>query len=104
MNNKLLLSLLTLVLATTCTVTFAEPQYSGMIVERDVMVPMRDGVRLAADVYRPALGSQAETQALPIILHCTPYNKYQDDTWDNALFFVQHGYVVGGISRCTWTL
>ena len=27
-----------------------------LIVENDVMVPMRDGVRLRADVFRPATG------------------------------------------------
>ena len=26
----------------------------GVVVAKDVMVPMRDGVRLATDVYRPA--------------------------------------------------
>ncbi len=26
------------------------------IIARDVMVPMRDGVRLATDIYRPARG------------------------------------------------
>lgn len=31
------------------------PVYENMIQERDVMVPMRDGVRLAVDVYRPAM-------------------------------------------------
>ena len=27
--------------------------YSGMIAEKDVLVPMRDGVKIAIDVYRP---------------------------------------------------
>jgi predicted acyl esterase len=26
----------------------------GMIIEENIMVPMRDGVKLATDVYRPA--------------------------------------------------
>lgn len=30
----------------------SQPQY-GMIVEKDVMVTARDGVKLAVDVYRP---------------------------------------------------
>src|SRR4051794_8116644 len=30
-----------------------EPTYDGMVTERDVYVPMRDGVRLCADIYRP---------------------------------------------------
>ena len=38
-------------------------------VETGVMVPMRDGVRLATDVYRPAEGS------VPTLLTRTPYNK-----------------------------
>src|SRR5262245_55379543 len=29
------------------------PAYSGMIAEKDVMVPMRDGVKIAVDIYRP---------------------------------------------------
>ena len=38
------------------------------IVDRKVMVPMRDGVRLATDVYRPTLDK------VPIIFVRTPYN------------------------------
>jgi len=30
------------------------PTYSRMVTDKDVMVPMRDGVRIAVDVYRPA--------------------------------------------------
>ncbi len=41
-----------------------------IIVERDIPVPMRDGVRLATDLYRPA--GQAR---LPSLLHRTPYGK-----------------------------
>ena len=40
-------------------------------VERSVMVPMRDGVKLATDIYRPA----DVTGPLPTILMRTPYNK-----------------------------
>ena len=29
------------------------PEYSRMVVERDVMVPMRDGVKVAVDIHRP---------------------------------------------------
>ena len=35
-----------------------------------VMVPMRDGVRLATDIYRP----KNEKQNVPLILIKTPYN------------------------------
>src|SRR5262245_14076401 len=39
------------------------------VVERKVMVPMRDGKRMAADVYRPK-----EPGKYPIIFSRTPYN------------------------------
>ena len=29
------------------------PAYRGMITEKDVAVPMRDGVNLSVDIYRP---------------------------------------------------
>ncbi|MEQ1762174.1 MAG: CocE/NonD family hydrolase [Pyrinomonadaceae bacterium] len=40
------------------------------VVERKVMVPMRDGKRMQADVYRP----KDPTKKYPIILSRTPYN------------------------------
>ncbi len=43
---------------------------SVAIIERKVMVPMRDGKRMAADVYRPKDGSKK----YPIIFVRTPYN------------------------------
>ena len=41
-----------------------------LVVEKDVPVPMRDGVVLRADVYRPAAAGPH-----PVILQRTPYNK-----------------------------
>jgi putative CocE/NonD family hydrolase len=40
------------------------------IVERKVMMPMRDGVRLATDIYRP----QNAAGPVPIVFSKTPYN------------------------------
>lgn len=45
-----------------------------VIVLRDVMVPMRDGVRLATDITLPATGG-AQTGPFPTLLHRTPYDK-----------------------------
>ena len=47
-----------------------EPVYENMIQERDVMVPMRDGVRLAVDVYRPKAAG-----AHPVLYTCAVHNK-----------------------------
>ena len=42
----------------------------GMVVERDLMAPARDGVMLAIDIYRPS-GSGP----FPVLLERTPYDK-----------------------------
>ncbi|HKA72766.1 MAG TPA: CocE/NonD family hydrolase [Xanthobacteraceae bacterium] len=47
---------------------------SGIVVEKDVDVPMRDGARLKADVFRPA-----EAGRCPAILNLGPYQK--DKLW-----------------------
>ena len=46
------------------------PEFDDMIVERDVYVPMRDGVRLCVDIYRPASDAP-----LPALLAFAIYNK-----------------------------
>src|SRR5688572_6029653 len=51
-----------------------EPEYE-MVVTRDVMVPMRDAVRLATDIYRPARTGAAVEERFPVILERTPYDK-----------------------------
>jgi putative CocE/NonD family hydrolase len=63
----------------------------GAILIKDVMVPMRDGVRLATDVHRPARGGVAAAGRFPTILERTPYNKEESDFW--ARVFVPRGYV-----------
>ncbi len=62
-------------------------------VERDVMVPMRDGVKLAADVYRPARDGNPVPGGFPAILQRTPYSK-GDGKSGEANFYASRGYVV----------
>jgi len=57
-------------------------------IERSVMVPMRDGVRLATDLYRPT----DVAGPLPTILIRTPYNKAGSAAAGN--YFASHGYAV----------
>ena len=79
---------------------------ADVAVERDIMVPMRDGVRLATDVYRPAIAGVAEGR-FPVILERTPYGKTlasrsEIDHGESAprpraeiaSWFVRAGYVV----------
>ena len=58
-----------------------------MIVEKNVMIRMRDGVRLATDVYRPA-GSER----FPVVLTRTPYGSENKENLDKGVFYVKRGY------------
>jgi len=74
----------------------------------DVMVAMRDGVRLATDVYIPVgRAAPAGTRRFPVILERTPYNKTAPsrsertptnatplERGDVAAFYARRGYVV----------
>jgi uncharacterized protein len=68
----------------------AEEPY-GTVLVKDVMVPMRDGARLATDVHLPARNGVAAEGRFPVILERTPYNKEESDFW--ARVFVPRGYV-----------
>lgn len=58
----------------------------------DVMVPMRDGVRLATDIYLPARNHVPIPGRYPTILQRTPYGKRR---WaDVGPYFASHGYAV----------
>lgn len=75
-------------------IPYPAPKYQ-IVVERDVMVPMRDGVRLATDLYKPV----GAGKRLPAILIRTQYDKADyfesDDIRDRASqFFAGQGYVV----------
>jgi uncharacterized protein len=66
---------------------------SDVAIARDVMIAMRDGVRLAADVYRPAQGGVASEGRFPALLMRTPYSKaVRAPAFAN--YFAARGYVV----------
>jgi putative CocE/NonD family hydrolase len=85
------LALCALALTTFSPGTLAQSSY-GVAAVRDVMVPMRDGVPLATDVYLPTVNGVVVTGKLPAILERTPYNK--DGGARTAELFVPHGYVL----------
>jgi predicted acyl esterase len=66
------------------------------VVYRDVMVSMRDGVRLATDVYLPSPNGVVDPAArFPIVLIRTPYDKSVQDTPIGAASYLpKHGYAV----------
>ncbi|MEM8585139.1 MAG: CocE/NonD family hydrolase [Bacteroidota bacterium] len=63
-------------------------------IEQKHMVPMRDGIRLATDVYRPKTN-----EPVPVIFSRTPYNfngwgdgEERMRVYERAMTAVQHGY------------
>ena len=58
------------------------------------MVPMRDGTRLATDVYRPAIDGEVVDGRHPTILCRTPYDKTDRRYSEIADYFVPFGYAV----------
>lgn len=93
-----------LVLSTMTSAVQAQDysQYSDAALERELaakadvqmyeMAPMRDGVRLATNVYRP----KGATGPLPTILIKTPYNElaYKPRAARDALNAIKHGYAL----------
>jgi len=82
------------------------PVAEGVVVHRNVMVAMRDGVHLATDIYRPAVDGQPLETPLPVILERTPYDKAGTPRTEYsvksptpktrvelAIHFVQLGYI-----------
>lgn len=66
------------------------PEAGEFRVERDLAVPMRDGVVLRADVYRPQRGGR-----FPVLVYRTPYGKHHAaEDYQIHLKAVERGYVV----------
>ena len=59
-----------------------------MKVSYDVKIPMRDSVRLSADVYRPK-----QEGKYPVILSRTPYNNNSKKIVDRVRYYVERCYV-----------
>ena len=66
----------------------------GIVLAKDVMVAMRDGKRLATDVYRPARDGDYAPGGFPTILLRTPYDKTDRRYSEIADFFTPRGYAV----------
>ncbi|MYD53227.1 MAG: CocE/NonD family hydrolase [Chloroflexi bacterium] len=69
-----------------------------VVVEKNIEIPMRDGVILRADLYRPE-GADQPGQAVPGIVTRTPYDKEQSGAglvavMPSALKLAERGYAV----------
>ncbi|MBK9169208.1 MAG: CocE/NonD family hydrolase [Bryobacterales bacterium] len=65
------------------------PPTEQIVVESNVVVPMRDGIKLYADVYRPARQGK-----FPVLITRTPYGKQRDGIHGNLVNFARRGYAV----------
>jgi putative CocE/NonD family hydrolase len=65
--------------------TVSQPAYEVEI-DDEVGVPVRDGLKLATDIYRPKAAGQ-----FPVILVRTPYKKEMNEL--QGMFFARRGYV-----------
>jgi putative CocE/NonD family hydrolase len=68
-----------------------EPRFD-VAVEKDIRVPVRDGVKLALDLYLPAHDGQPVEGKHPTLLARTPYNK--NGMAAEARWFAARGYAV----------
>lgn len=62
-----------------------------VVVRRNVMVPMRDGVRLATDLYFPARDGAIVPGRYPVVMERRPYGK--EERHPEGFYFARHGYV-----------
>jgi hypothetical protein len=69
-------------------------ELDAVLFVKDLMVPMRDGVKLATDIFRPAIDGVPVSGKLPLLLQLTPYNKEGQGIAEAAKYFARHGYVV----------
>jgi putative CocE/NonD family hydrolase len=69
-------------------------QFAAVDRQVNVMVPARDGVLLATDIYRPEKDGKPVEEKLPVLLHRTPYDKSAAATVTIAEYLAKHGYVV----------
>jgi dipeptidyl aminopeptidase/acylaminoacyl peptidase len=68
------------------------PSAYEVAIQQDVRVPVRDGVKLALDVYLPAENGKTIEGKYPTLLARTPYNK--NAVAAEARWFAARGYAV----------
>ena len=81
----------------------AQPVYKWKV-DKDVMIPMRDGVRLALDVYRP---DNAEGEKFPVVLAIGEWGKDAQDCIEWFIDYPQDYFITpfwnGCLEGCDFT-
>jgi putative CocE/NonD family hydrolase len=74
-----------------CLVSSSQLLAQDIVVKTNVMVTMRDGVKLATDLYLPAENGVEKPGRYPVVLTRLPYNK--DGSKKLGMYYAAHGYV-----------
>jgi uncharacterized protein len=90
-NSRQLILIAALLLGGTLPLAAQEQELFDVLAESNVMVPMRDDVKLATDLYRPAKGDEPLEGQFPVILTRTPYNKNGNASLGK--YYAARGYV-----------
>jgi predicted acyl esterase len=87
-------------------IVYPEPVPAGTVLEKNVYVRMRDGVKITVDIYRPAKGKGP----WPVIFAYSPFQKERFFESAKPVFYCAHGYVCiqaaergGGLSEGKFT-
>jgi putative CocE/NonD family hydrolase len=71
----------------------SQQQY-GVLIDRDVTIPARDGTPLATSLYYPSLDGRRAPGSFPTLIERTPYDRHRLFLHLTASFFARRGYVV----------
>jgi predicted acyl esterase len=71
---------------------------NDVMLDRDVAIPMRDGVQLVANVFRPNVGRR-----VPVVMSVTPYGKDVTPDRVSMVFMRLAGVRFGRLNCSSWT-
>ena len=97
MKDKLIGLFVLIILSIGAIVYAIEVEEISVLTIREVMIPMPDGIQLAADLYMPADIPAGEH--LPVLLEYTPYRKNDSrgSKYRMYTYFMKRGYVVARV-------
>ena len=97
MKDKLIGLYILKILSIGAIVYAIEVEEISVLTIREVMIPMPDGIQLAADLYMPADIPAGEH--LPVLLEYTPYRKNDSrgSKYSMYTYFIKRGYVVARV-------
>ena len=64
-----------------------------VVLQKNIMVSMRDGARLATDIYLPAINGKPVDGRFPALLERTPYDNGSIRMTNIGRYFARRGYV-----------